>query len=251
MVRVLESFTRSIEKISNFKSLNWRWGWLPWTFWDIVDESKKAPTFQHWSKVKKKDQNCIEKAMSLIGLSLAGNQLAYLKGCKGSTGFWKTLCSMHETRSLFNIVFCLQQFFYIQYTIKWWLVGPHERGQGTCGSSCLLGGTHEKWKCCHVFAHEFATLVRLLDHHIGDDADVDADKRVWLWSTWRLIWCTSTRRSLHYKDEQPCVNKLHLKTVKKCKKTYIKHHQNGSKFYQFFFSWVDIHGNYYMVKHGN
>ena len=35
----------------------------------------------------------------------------------------------------------------------------------------------------------------------------------------------------------------HIRTL------YIKHHQNGSNFYQFL-SWVDIHGTYYIVKNG-
>ena len=39
-----------------------------------------------------------------------------------------------------------------------------------------------------------------------------------------------TWRSLHYKVEQPHVNTLHVKNYT----FYIKHHQNGSKFYQFF-----------------
>ena len=35
--------------------------------------------------------------------------------------------------------------------------------------------------------------------------------------------------------------------VKKCKKMYIKHQQNGSNFYQFFSS-VNLQGTYYIVK---
>ena len=30
---------------------------------------------------------------------------------------------------------------------------------------------------------------------------------------------------------------------------YIKHYQNGSRFYQFIL-WVDLHGTYYIVKNG-
>ena len=40
----------------------------------------------------------------------------------------------------------------------------------------------------------------------------------------------SMGRSLHYKVEQPHVNTLHVKNPT----FYIKHHQNGSKFYPFF-----------------
>ena len=41
----------------------------------------------------------------------------------------------------------------------------------------------------------------------------------------------ATGRSLHCKVEQPRVNTLHVKNPT----FYIKHHQNGSNFYQSFF----------------
>ena len=52
-----------------------------------------------------------------------------------------------------------------------------------------------------------------------------------------------TGRSLHYKVEQPRANNLHVKNPT----FYIKHHQNGSNFYQFFFMSY-IHGTYYIIN---
>ena len=59
-----------------------------------------------------------------------------------------------------------------------------------------------------------------------------------------LILCMIfTGRSLHCRVEQPHANTLHGKNPT----FYIKHHQNGSNFYEFFVG-VDIHGTYYIVK---
>jgi hypothetical protein len=49
--------------------------------------------------------------MSVIGLNLADNQLAHIKSCKGPAEAWKTLCNIHETKSLSNILFIRRKFF--------------------------------------------------------------------------------------------------------------------------------------------
>ena len=43
---------------------------------------------------------------------------------------------------------------------------------------------------------------------------------------------------------RPCANK-------KIYTFYIKHHQNGSRFYHFVLSWVYVHVIYYIEKNGN
>ena len=63
--------------------------------WDIVDRSKKAPPTNANSKVLKKYQRRLKKAMSIIGLNLTDNQLAYIKNCKGLVEAWKILCNIH------------------------------------------------------------------------------------------------------------------------------------------------------------
>ena len=39
------------------------------------------------------------------------NQLAHIKSCKESTEVWKTLCNIHETKNLFNVIFIHRKFF--------------------------------------------------------------------------------------------------------------------------------------------
>ena len=50
---------------------------------DIVDGSKNAPPSKEDPKVLKEYQRCVKKAMSIIGLNLAENQLVHIKSCKG------------------------------------------------------------------------------------------------------------------------------------------------------------------------
>jgi hypothetical protein len=79
-------------------------------FWDIIDGSEEAPPSNADPKVKKKYERRVRKAMFVIGLNLADNQLAHIKSC-GSTEAWKTLCNIHETKSLSNILFIRRKFF--------------------------------------------------------------------------------------------------------------------------------------------
>ncbi len=49
--------------------------------------------------------------MSIIGINLVDSQLHHIKRCKGPAEAWKTLCNIHETRSLLNILFTRRKFF--------------------------------------------------------------------------------------------------------------------------------------------
>ena len=49
--------------------------------------------------------------MSIISLNLADNQLVHIKSCKKHVEAWKTLCNIHETKSLYNIHFISHKFF--------------------------------------------------------------------------------------------------------------------------------------------
>lgn len=40
--------------------------------------------------------------------------MAHIKGCKGSTEAWRTLCNIHETKCLSNILFMRRKFFTIK-----------------------------------------------------------------------------------------------------------------------------------------
>jgi len=49
--------------------------------------------------------------MSIIGTNLVDKQLAHIKSCKGPAEAWKTLCNIHEAKSLSNILFIRRKFF--------------------------------------------------------------------------------------------------------------------------------------------
>ena len=79
--------------------------------WGIVDKSEKAPPSNVDPKVLKKYPRCMKKAISIIGLNLADNQVVYIKSCKGPVEAWKILCNIHEPKSLSNIFFVHCKFF--------------------------------------------------------------------------------------------------------------------------------------------
>ena len=79
--------------------------------WNIVDRSKEILPSNVDPNVKKAYQRHVKKAMSIMGLNLVDNQLIHIKSCKGPTKAWKTLCNIHETKSLSNILFFRHKFF--------------------------------------------------------------------------------------------------------------------------------------------
>jgi hypothetical protein len=54
-------------------------------FWNIVNGSKVVPSSNLDPKMLKKYERYIKKAMFIIDLNLADNQLTYIKICKGPT----------------------------------------------------------------------------------------------------------------------------------------------------------------------
>lgn len=82
--------------------------------WEIVDESEKPPAADEDLKVVKDYNRREKKAMSVIGLSLVNSQLAHIKKCKVPAEAWKTLCNIHETKSLSNILLIRRRFFTIK-----------------------------------------------------------------------------------------------------------------------------------------
>ena len=73
-------------------------------FWGIVDIFEATPPCNVDTKVKKEYQSRVKKAMSIIALNLASNQLVHIRSCKGPTKAWKAFCNIHETKSLSNIL---------------------------------------------------------------------------------------------------------------------------------------------------
>lgn len=90
--------------------------------WEIVEGTEKPPPSEDDDekgikmdpKAIKEYNRRVKKAMSVIGLNLVDNQLAHIRNCKGPTEAWKTLCNIHETKSLSNILFIRRKFFTIK-----------------------------------------------------------------------------------------------------------------------------------------
>jgi hypothetical protein len=68
--------------------------------WEIVHGSEDAPPSDGDPKIIKEYQRRVKKAMSIIGINLVDSQLHPIKRCKGPAEAWRTLCNIHETRSL-------------------------------------------------------------------------------------------------------------------------------------------------------
>ena len=81
--------------------------------WDIVNGSEEPPPPNAYSKVVKKYQGRVKKAISIIGLNLTDNQLAYIKSGKGPAEVWNTFCNIHKTKSLSTTIFIRRKFFYM------------------------------------------------------------------------------------------------------------------------------------------
>lgn len=79
--------------------------------WNIVDGSKEPPPSNADPKMLREYQRRVKNAMSIIGFNLVDNQLAHIKSCKRPVEVWKTLCNIHEMKSLSNIFFIRRKFF--------------------------------------------------------------------------------------------------------------------------------------------
>jgi hypothetical protein len=107
-VRVIEKFNGENFNLWKFKM---EMVLASMDLWEIVDEFEEAPLSNADPKVIKEYQRCAKKAMSTIGINLVDSQLHHIKRCKGPTEAWKTLCNIHETRNLSNILFIRRKFF--------------------------------------------------------------------------------------------------------------------------------------------
>ena len=143
--------TRIIDKFSggkyNIRKFKMKMLLASIDIWDIVDKSEEILPSNADPEILKVYQRRIKKTISMIGLSLMDNQLAYIKSCKRLAESWKIICNIYETKSLFNIVlFICCKFFHAQDTRGRQLIGPHQQDQYTRRSTCLFGSTCEKQK---------------------------------------------------------------------------------------------------------
>src|ERR1700737_2951057 len=82
--------------------------------WEIVEGTELPPPSTASDEVKKAYERRCKKAFAIIATSLVDKELAHIKGCKGPAEAWRTLCNIHETKSLSNILFIRRKFFTIK-----------------------------------------------------------------------------------------------------------------------------------------
>ena len=82
--------------------------------WDIVDGSEVPPPSSADEKDKKAYDKRVKTAFAIIATNLVDKEMAHIKHCKGPAEAWKTLCNIHETKSLSNILFLRRKFFTIK-----------------------------------------------------------------------------------------------------------------------------------------
>ena len=82
--------------------------------WEIVHDTELLPPSTMSNVVKKMYERRCTKAFAIIAMTLVVKELAHIKGCKGSTEAWKTLCNIYDIKSLSNIFFIRYKFFTIK-----------------------------------------------------------------------------------------------------------------------------------------
>ena len=78
---------------------------------EVVDGSEEPPSEDADPKTKKAFERKEKKAFALIAINLVDRQIAHIRHCKGPAQAWATLCNIHETKSLSNILFLWRKFF--------------------------------------------------------------------------------------------------------------------------------------------
>ena len=108
--------------------------------WDIVNESKKALPSNANRKVLKEFLMHIKKVVSIISLNLADNQLVHIKNCKWPVETWNTLCNIHQTKILSNILLVHCKFFICKVQEGNYM----STDQLTCLEVTVMRGKHRK-----------------------------------------------------------------------------------------------------------
>ena len=82
--------------------------------WEIMEGSELLSPSTASDEVKKAYERRCKKAFAIIATSLMDKELVHIKECKGPAQSWKTLCNIHKTKSLSNILFIRRKFFTIK-----------------------------------------------------------------------------------------------------------------------------------------
>jgi hypothetical protein len=79
--------------------------------WDIVVGTEKAPSIESDEKVISAFKKRERVAFCILYNHRVDAQIQHVKSCKGAMEAWKTLCGIHETRGLANMLFLRRKLF--------------------------------------------------------------------------------------------------------------------------------------------
>jgi hypothetical protein len=79
--------------------------------WDIVEGTEKAPSSESDEKDISKFKKHERVAFRILCTHMVDAQIQHVKSCKGAAEAWKTLCGIHETKGLANVLFLRCKFF--------------------------------------------------------------------------------------------------------------------------------------------
>ena len=82
--------------------------------WDIVDKSESPQPDDVEESTKKEYTRRCKKALAIIAINLVDKEMFHIKGWTRPAEAWETLCNIHETKSLSNILFLRRKFFTVK-----------------------------------------------------------------------------------------------------------------------------------------
>jgi hypothetical protein len=78
---------------------------------DIVEGNEKAPSSESDPKVILAFKKCERTAFRILCTHMVDAQIQHVKSSKGAAEAWKSLCGIHETKGLANVLFLRRKFF--------------------------------------------------------------------------------------------------------------------------------------------
>ena len=79
--------------------------------WEIVEGTEKAPANDAEEKVIAAFKKREKTAFRILCSHMVDQQIAHVRPCKTPAEAWQTLCGIHETKGLANVLFLRRKFF--------------------------------------------------------------------------------------------------------------------------------------------
>ena len=121
--------------------------------WEIVEGSEERPEASANPTEIKAFERRSNKAFATLVMNLKDSQLAHIQACKSPAEAWKTLCDVHETKGLANILFLRRRFF----TVKM------QEGEDILAHINMVKGLADQLNCVEVPVTEGDIVMTLLE----------------------------------------------------------------------------------------